>query len=193
MSLKFVSVSMALMASPSLTSFPPQHGQAAGAAELFLALRALTARAGPSALVAASFALHPLRVESVAWVAQRKDVLAGLLFALTRALFDLCLARLAPSQVGRCRVFGRRDGAPDLRHRDEAHRIADEDAVVARVVEELRVVGRLVGEEGGGLTADGGLLECPEAICLHLRGDRASRVQVYGPMIAAFIGRAGAD
>jgi tetratricopeptide (TPR) repeat protein len=56
---------------------------AASAAVLFLALRALTARTWPSALVAALFALHPLRVESVAWVAQRKDVLAGLCFALT--------------------------------------------------------------------------------------------------------------
>jgi hypothetical protein len=37
----------------------------------------------PSALVAAVFAIHPLRVESVAWVAERKDVLSGLFFVLT--------------------------------------------------------------------------------------------------------------
>lgn len=37
----------------------------------------------PSMLVAVLFALHPLRVESVAWVAERKDVLAGLFFMLT--------------------------------------------------------------------------------------------------------------
>jgi tetratricopeptide (TPR) repeat protein len=36
-----------------------------------------------SAFVAAVFALHPLRVESVAWVAERKDVLSGLFFLLT--------------------------------------------------------------------------------------------------------------
>ena len=37
----------------------------------------------PSAFVAAVFAIHPLRVESVAWVAERKDVLSGLFFMLT--------------------------------------------------------------------------------------------------------------
>src|SRR5947209_20459347 len=36
---------------------------------LFLALRALSRRTWPSALVAALFAVHPLHVESVAWVA----------------------------------------------------------------------------------------------------------------------------
>ena len=51
----------------------------------------------------------------------------------------------------------------------------------------------LIETEATYAVADGGMLECPEAICLHLRGDRASRVQVYGPMLAAFIGRAGAD
>jgi tetratricopeptide (TPR) repeat protein len=56
---------------------------ALNAALLFLALRALTGRAWPSALTAALFALHPLRVESVAWIAQRKDVLAGTFFCLT--------------------------------------------------------------------------------------------------------------
>jgi tetratricopeptide (TPR) repeat protein len=50
---------------------------------LFGALRALTGRLGPSVWVAALFALHPLRVESVAWIAQRKDVLAGAFFGAT--------------------------------------------------------------------------------------------------------------
>lgn len=50
---------------------------------LFLALQQLTQARWPSAVVAALFAIHPLRVESVAWVAERKDVLSGLCFALT--------------------------------------------------------------------------------------------------------------
>jgi tetratricopeptide (TPR) repeat protein len=36
-----------------------------------------------SAFVAVVFAIHPLRVESVAWIAERKDVLSGLFFVLT--------------------------------------------------------------------------------------------------------------
>ena len=43
---------------------------------LFVALRRLTRRPWPSLAVAALFALHPLHVESVAWVAERKDVLS---------------------------------------------------------------------------------------------------------------------
>jgi hypothetical protein len=44
---------------------------------LFLALRRMTLAPWPSAVVAGLFALHPLHVESVAWVAERKDVLCG--------------------------------------------------------------------------------------------------------------------
>jgi len=49
----------------------------------FLALRALTARGWTSAALAGFFALHPLKVESVAWISERKDVLAGVFFFAT--------------------------------------------------------------------------------------------------------------
>ena len=50
---------------------------------LFFALRELTGHFWGSALVAAIFAIHPLRVSSVAWVSERKDVLSGVFFMLT--------------------------------------------------------------------------------------------------------------
>ena len=50
---------------------------------LFVVLRQMTRRLWSSALVAALFALHPLQVESVAWVAERKNVLSTLFFLLT--------------------------------------------------------------------------------------------------------------
>jgi len=50
---------------------------------LLLALHRLTGAVWRSAVVAALFALHPLRVESVAWVAERKDVLSGCFFMAT--------------------------------------------------------------------------------------------------------------
>jgi Tfp pilus assembly protein PilF len=50
---------------------------------LFLILMWATNRMGPSLFVAALFALHPINVESVAWVAERKNVLCTLFFFLT--------------------------------------------------------------------------------------------------------------
>jgi tetratricopeptide (TPR) repeat protein len=60
----------------------------ASAALLFIGLRAMTQRLWPSAFVAALFAVHPLHVESVAWVAERKDVLSAFFFALTLAAYS---------------------------------------------------------------------------------------------------------
>jgi len=54
---------------------------------LFLILKKMTGSIWPSAFVAAVFALHPLHVESVAWVAERKDVLSGLFWMLTIAAY----------------------------------------------------------------------------------------------------------
>ena len=45
---------------------------------LFLVFQEMTGSPWPSAFVAAVFAIHPLRVESVAWIAERKDVLSAL-------------------------------------------------------------------------------------------------------------------
>lgn len=50
---------------------------------LLLLLERMTGALWPSAFVAAVFAVHPLHVESVAWISERKDVLSGLFFMLT--------------------------------------------------------------------------------------------------------------
>jgi len=57
--------------------------QAMAAVFLFLALNEMTGNLWRSAFVAGVFAIHPLRVESVAWIAERKDVLSGVFFMLT--------------------------------------------------------------------------------------------------------------
>jgi hypothetical protein len=50
---------------------------------LFALLKKITARVWPSFFVAAAFALHPAHIGSVAWAAERKDVLSTLFFILT--------------------------------------------------------------------------------------------------------------
>src|SRR6185295_7402401 len=56
---------------------------AASTVVMFLVFRRMTNAAWPSALVAALFAWHPLHIESVAWVAERKDVLSAFFAMLT--------------------------------------------------------------------------------------------------------------
>ncbi|MSU58915.1 MAG: tetratricopeptide repeat protein [Pedosphaera sp.] len=76
---------------------------AATAILLFLVLRNLTGSFWRSAFVAAVFALHPLRVESVAWATERKDVLSGLFFVLTLGAYARYVRR---SEKGGPKVEG---------------------------------------------------------------------------------------
>jgi hypothetical protein len=65
---------------------------AVNAALVVVVFTRLTRSRSAGAIAAALFALHPLRVESVAWVAERKDVLSGLFFLL--CLWAWCDRRL---------------------------------------------------------------------------------------------------
>jgi Flp pilus assembly protein TadD len=66
----------------------------------FAVLKRLTGARWRSALVAFLFALHPLHVESVAWVAERKDVLSGLFWVLTLWSYTAYTARPGPVRYG---------------------------------------------------------------------------------------------
>jgi protein O-mannosyl-transferase len=66
----------------------------------FVVLKRLTGARWRSALVAFLFALHPLHVESVAWVAERKDVLSGLFWVLTLWSYTAYTVRPGPVRYG---------------------------------------------------------------------------------------------
>src|SRR5262245_14608819 len=68
---------------------------------LFLVLKQMTGAVWQSAFVAVLFAIHPLHVESVAWIAERKDVLSALCFMLTLAAY----ARYARAPSARRYLF----------------------------------------------------------------------------------------
>lgn len=66
---------------------------AANTVLLYLVLRWTTGDLWPAAAVAAFFALHPIHVESVAWVTERKDVLSTLFWLLTMLAYAWYAAR----------------------------------------------------------------------------------------------------
>ncbi len=74
-----------------------------------------------SAIVAALFAVHPLHVESVAWVSERKDVLSAVFFFLmldayvryARAIVDNALSRGDRAVRGRTYVQAHAGNRPD--------------------------------------------------------------------------------
>ncbi|MEW6264430.1 MAG: hypothetical protein AB1641_15270 [Thermodesulfobacteriota bacterium] len=68
----------------------------AGTLVLLSALYHLTGEYWPGALTAGLFLLHPLNVESVAWVAQRKTVLCGLFIMLTLLAYSHYVRRPSP-------------------------------------------------------------------------------------------------
>jgi tetratricopeptide (TPR) repeat protein len=75
----------------------------AAAILFFLLLWQMTGFLWRSAFVAAVFAIHPLRAESVAWVAERKDVLSALFFMLTLGAYVRYVSR--PSVIRYCTVM----------------------------------------------------------------------------------------
>ncbi len=60
---------------------------------LFAAIRRATGASGPSAFVAFVFALHPMHVESVAWISERKDVFGAFFFFLALYYYVLYTER----------------------------------------------------------------------------------------------------
>ncbi len=65
---------------------------------LFEVLRRMTRAMGSSAWVAALFAIHPTHVESVAWIAERKDVLSGFFFLLALLAWHRWVRQRRPRQ-----------------------------------------------------------------------------------------------
>jgi tetratricopeptide (TPR) repeat protein len=97
---------------------------AANAVLLFGLLLRVTGAVRPAAFVAALFAWHPLHVESVAWISERKDVLSTFFALLTLLAYE----RYTQSVTGdACRVTGDQPGgasSPVLRHPSRYYALA---------------------------------------------------------------------
>jgi protein O-mannosyl-transferase len=65
---------------------------------LFIVLNRMTKRMWPSVFIAGLFALHPLNVESVAWIAERKNVLSTLFWLLTMLTYVCYSERPSPGR-----------------------------------------------------------------------------------------------
>jgi tetratricopeptide (TPR) repeat protein len=144
---------------------------------LFGVLRRMTGSVWRSAFVAAVFAVHPLHVESVAWVAERKDVLSALFFMLTigayvryveapgRARYATVASALALGLMAKAMLvtvpmvlllldywpLGRVAGAPEgaARKRQRWQELVVEKVPLLAIVAASSVVTFLVQREGG--------------------------------------------
>jgi protein O-mannosyl-transferase len=93
---------------------------AASTGLLFLALQRMTGASWRSAFVAGLFGWHPLHVESVAWVSERKDVLSTFFWMLTMLLY-----------VGYVAEAGARGEEPDAQPKTEGAEAAEDGATLA--------------------------------------------------------------
>src|SRR5208337_913244 len=82
---------------------------------IFFIFHRMTKAPWKSALVAALFAIHPLHVESAAWVAERKDVLSTFFWMLTMGAYIHYVEHR--TEDGRQRTEDRRQRTEDGRHR----------------------------------------------------------------------------
>src|SRR5260370_29085930 len=86
--------------------------RAASTMLLLLLLRRMPGALWRSACVAALFGWHPLHVESVAWVAERKDVLSGFFFMLTLLSYARYAQTTGPRDDGQQDRGGGEDERP---------------------------------------------------------------------------------
>jgi hypothetical protein len=141
---------------------------------LFAVMRSATGEAAPSALIAILFGLHPVHVESVAWVSERKDLLAGFFWLSSTAAYLryvrseagpwfyatgalLILGLLAkPMLVTLPFVLLLLDHWPlrRLTRRDQLRRCVTEKIPLVIVVMAFSAIAVVTQQQGGGLAAN---------------------------------------